>query len=79
MNGGQTTNKTSKTNYLGMSDFKVIDINENLPHKVSEVICVHCGWRWIAVRPATTLLKHLECPDCGNQGKVIETGESLNE
>ena len=58
---------------------KVIDIDENMPHKVSEVICVHCGWRWFAVRPATVLLKALVCPDCTNQGYVIETGEILNE
>lgn len=55
----------------------VVDINKNEPHKVSEVICVHCGWRWIAVRPTETRLKDLECPDCTNQGKVIETGEIL--
>jgi len=60
-----------------MSD--TIDINANQPHRVSEVICVHCGWRWIAVRPAETRLKDLECPDCTNQGKVIETGEVLPE
>ena len=34
----------------------VIDINENLLHKVSEVICVDCKYRWIAVRPTDTLL-----------------------
>ncbi len=53
-------------------------IEENLPHKVSEVICVGCGKRWIAVRPMTTLLKELECPQCGKQGYVIETGEIIN-
>lgn len=58
---------------------KTIDINENEPHKVSEVICVHCGWRWLAVRSIETLLKSLECPDCKNQGKVIETGEVIND
>lgn len=46
-------------------------------HKTSEVICVHCGKRWIAVRPAGTLLRDLECPDCTNQGYVIETGEII--
>lgn len=53
-------------------------IEENLPHKVSEVICVGCGKRWIAVRPMTTLLKDLECPQCGKQGYVIETGEIID-
>lgn len=56
-----------------------IDINENTPHKVSEVICVNCKYRWLAVRPIDTLLKSLECPHCRQQGYVIETGEILNE
>ena len=57
---------------------KVMGIEENTPHKVSEVICVECKHRWIAVRPATTLLKNLECPRCGLQGYVIKTGEEIN-
>lgn len=56
-----------------------IDINENLPHKVSEVICIDCKHRWISVRPVGTPLKKLECPQCGLQGFVIETGEIINE
>ena len=56
---------------------KVVDIEANLPHKVSEVICVMCSHRWIAVRPETTRLKFLECPKCGNVGFVIETGEEM--
>ena len=52
-------------------------MNENNPHKVSEVICVKCCKRWIAVRPTTTKLKDLECPNCG-QGYVVETGEGIN-
>jgi peptide subunit release factor 1 (eRF1) len=58
---------------------RVADITENEPHKVSEVICVHCGWRWLAVRHHKTKIKSLECPDCRNQGKVIETGEILED
>ena len=54
----------------------IVDIEENLPHKVSEVICVKCGKRWISVRPEKTLLKELECPKCG-RGFVIETGEEM--
>lgn len=57
-------------------DGRIIDINENRPHEVSEVICVRCGRRWIAVRPEGTLLKDLECPDCG-AGYVIKTGEAI--
>lgn len=57
---------------------KIVDINEKLPHTVSEVICVKCCKRWIAVRPTRVLLKSLECPACG-PGYVIETGEKINE
>jgi hypothetical protein len=52
---------------------------EGLPHKVSEVICVKCGTRWIAVRPEKTLLKELECNVCRERGYVIETGEVIDE
>ena len=47
------------------------------PHKVSEVICVKCGRRWLCVRPYDTLLKDIECPDCG-AGYVVETGEVMD-
>ena len=54
---------------------KEIDINALLPHKVSEVICIRCGYRWISVRPLKTKLKSIECPSCNYQGYTIETGE----
>ena len=57
---------------------KIHHIEENLPHKVSEVVCLGCLKRWIAVRPTTTLLKNLECPECNKQGYVIETGEIID-
>lgn len=53
-------------------------IEESLPHKTSEVVCLGCLKRWIAVRPMATLLKDLECPQCGKQGYVIETGEIID-
>ena len=56
-----------------------ISIEENMPHKVSEVMCIDCKYRWFAVRPTNTRLKDLECPRCGLQGYVIETGEVINE
>ena len=56
-----------------------ISIEENTLHKVSEVVCINCKYRWIAVRPTDTLLKDLECPQCGLQGYVIETGEVIND
>lgn len=56
---------------------KIESIDKNIEHKVSEVICINCKHRWYAVRPKTTLLKELECPQCSKQGYVIETGEIL--
>ena len=47
-------------------------------YRVSEVICINCCKRWIAVRPIETLLKELECPNCGD-GYVIETGQVFDE
>lgn len=60
------------------TDMKIVQLDEYRPHKVSEVICVRCGKRWISVRPAGTLLKEIECPECG-KGFVIETGEELED
>lgn len=58
---------------------KIHSIEEQMRHKVSEVICVNCKHRWIAVRPTVTMLKNLECPKCHRQGFVIETGEIIDE
>lgn len=57
---------------------KIIDINDKQPHKVSEVICINCNFRWIAVRPMATLLKDLECPQCNLQGYTFETGDIID-
>jgi hypothetical protein len=57
---------------------KVIDIEANQPHKVSEVICILCKHRWLAVRPVEVKLKDLWCR-CGVKGFVIETGEIIEE
>lgn len=56
-----------------------VDINDNTPHKVSEVVCLKCLYRWIAVRPTVTLLRQLQCPNCGQSGFAIETGEEINK
>jgi hypothetical protein len=61
-----------------MSKAEVINIEENLPHKVSEVICINCKYRWIALRPSKCKLKNLECTECHQQGFVIETGEIID-
>lgn len=62
------------------NDSKIINFEdvllENEPHVVSEVVCLKCLRRWIAVRPEKTLLKNLECPSCG-PGFIIETGENI--
>lgn len=57
---------------------KILNIEDAMQWVVSEVICVKCGKRWIAVRPKGTYLKRLECANCG-EGFVIETGEEVEE
>lgn len=57
----------------------IVDITENQPHLVSEVICVKCFKRWIDVRPADLWLKDLECPNCGMSHTIIETGQILED
>lgn len=52
---------------------------EDKPHKVSMVVCLNCGKRWIAVRPLGTKLTDLECPQCHTQGAATETGEELED
>lgn len=54
----------------------VVSLDERTSYAVSEVICVRCCERWISVRPQKTLLKHIECPNCG-AGYVIKTGETI--
>ena len=49
------------------------------PHCVSEVMCWKCGKRWIAAYPAETLLKQLECPDCGCTGYAFATGQDIEK
>lgn len=55
---------------------KIIDINADKPHEVCELICVKCGYRYIGVYPQGTLLKDLECPNCG-KGYIIKTGQNI--
>ena len=51
-------------------------MEENIPHEVSEFICLKCFHRWLGVYPENTLLKDLQCP-CGEVGYVIKTGQTL--
>ena len=59
-----------------MNDLEIVSNEEYLSHEVSEVICLKCLHRWIAVYPSRTLLKELECP-CGEIGYVIKTGQTI--
>jgi len=52
----------------------IINLEEQRPHVVQEVVCLKCLNRWIAVAPEKLLLKQYECKKCG-QGFVIKTGE----
>ena len=47
--------------------------------KVSTVVCLKCLKRWVSVREREVLLTELECPQCGETGFTIETGEETNE
>lgn len=55
---------------------RIRSIEENTRYYTSEVVCLGCLHRWIAVRPWVTKLKDLECPRCKMRGFVIETGEN---
>ena len=57
----------------------IIDISANEPHLVCETVCLKCFHRWVAVYPEKTLLKQVECPNCGAVGFVINTGQYLEE
>ena len=54
----------------------IIDIETNLSHDVSELICLKCLSRWIGVYPSDVLLKDIECT-CGAIGYVIKTGQTI--
>lgn len=57
---------------------KVINMEENMEHEVSELICLKCLSRWIGVYPSSVLLKNIECK-CGHTGYVIKTGQTLED
>jgi hypothetical protein len=56
---------------------EIINIEENLPHSVSEVICLKCLDRWVAVYPTKLTLKELSCVR-KHKGFVIKTGQDIN-
>jgi hypothetical protein len=58
---------------------KIINIDANLPHSISEVICLKCLKRWIAIYPShTNILKKFECKN-GHIGFVIKNGQDLDD
>lgn len=57
---------------------KLIELDDYRPHKVSELICVRCGKRFIGCRPVGLKLKDIDCEDCG-PGFIIETGEVFDD
>lgn len=61
------------------ANMNIIDYESNLPHIISEVICIKCKKRWISARPTEVLLKDLQCPKCKKKGYVIETGQIIKE
>lgn len=62
-----------------MSKGKIVEFEKKLPHIVSELMCWHCGKRWISVRPQYTVLADCECPGCGQVGGIINTGQDYKE
>ena len=57
----------------------ITNIEANTPHLVQEAVCLKCLHRWIDVRPETVWLKDCECPNCGEIGFVIGTGQIIDE
>ena len=49
------------------------------PKKISEMICLNCGVRWIGMRPENKPLVEINCPNCGRTGAVIETGDEYTD
>ena len=54
---------------------KVAPIEERMPHRTAEAICLRCLHRYQAVWPEATPMKNLECPNCERVGFIIGTGE----
>lgn len=62
-------------NSSGAKCDNIVNITDRMPHVASEVACLKCKHRWIAVRPKSCMLIDLECPKCGDIGFAIETGQ----
>lgn len=56
---------------------KILDIDCMEPHLTGELICIHCGYRYIGTWNEKVWLKDLYCPNCYEQGYTIGTGQIL--
>jgi len=56
---------------------KVIDINQYEPHLTGELVCLHCGYRYIGTWMEKVWLKNLYCPNCNEKGWTIATGQIM--
>ena len=54
----------------------ISNLEEKIPHKIEEVVCLKCLDRWTAQYPATLLLKNLTC-EKGHKGFIIRTGQEI--
>jgi len=65
-----------------MADDKVVNLQEykeeNAPHEVAELICLHCMKRWISAHPKGSWVGRWACPKCGKVGGIIYTGQPLD-
>lgn len=54
----------------------IINLDDQRPHVVQEVVCIKCHKRWIACAPVDLLLKDYECPN-KDIGFVIKAGQIM--
>jgi hypothetical protein len=58
---------------------KIIGIEEGMPHRAAELICIKCGVRGMHIWPSKLKLCDLYCEGCGVKGFLICTGEVIEE
>lgn len=60
-------------------DYEVVNLQEykeeNSPHEVVEVICLHCMNRWVSVHEQGEWLAKWKCPKCDKAGGIIHLVE----
>lgn len=55
-------------------EYGVVQLEEHMPHRTAEVVCLRCLYRYQAVWPEATPMKDLECSNCERVGYIIGTG-----